>query len=441
MRPKRGDSAVGRSHASVLLGTVGHNNHIGNIARALYEANALGAFYTGGADSARTSLGRYVRGTVARLMPAIDQRLSRRRIPVVPAGLIQTSWAWEGARLGTRFMGLGLEAVDWVWERTEFALDARCARALEGGAFSGFFGVEHGALASLQLARSLGIPSVVAFLSPHHSMRARWVNPLYSEFPQLLTQEARRIKERAKRRDARRDEEAGAALGIHCASTFTARSLIEGGVASRERLMIVPLGCPTVGPHDVARAHSGERVRFVWSGGIALHKGITDLLAAWRLLRSDSAELHIYGAPAMSLDLLDIRQPNIFLHGAVDAAGMDRGFRLADVLVFPTLCDGFGAVVGEAFARGLPVITTENAGAADLVRTGENGFVIPPRMPERLAERMDWILRNPQELAGMRQASLDTARSWTWADFRASFLKQLATVTCLPLGKPAEAPV
>ena len=53
-------------------------------------------------------------------------------------------------------------------------------------------------------------------------------------------------------------------------------------------------------------------------------------------------------------------------------------FRRAAMLVLPTLCDGFGYVVSEAMANGLPVITTYNAGAAERVDEGRNGFVVPP---------------------------------------------------------------
>jgi glycosyltransferase involved in cell wall biosynthesis len=90
----------------------------------------------------------------------------------------------------------------------------------------------------------------------------------------------------------------------------------------------------------------------------------------------------------------------------------------ADVLVFPTLCDGFGMVVTEAFAHGLPVITTTQAGAADLVRHMENGFIIPPGDAQSLAEALQWCLVHRLELKAMREAALDTAARWQWRDFR-----------------------
>ena len=49
----------------------------------------------------------------------------------------------------------------------------------------------------------------------------------------------------------------------------------------------------------------------------------------------------------------------------------------SDVLVLPSLGEGFGLVVTEALACGLPVIVTPNVGASDLVRDGQEGFVVP----------------------------------------------------------------
>ena len=51
-------------------------------------------------------------------------------------------------------------------------------------------------------------------------------------------------------------------------------------------------------------------------------------------------------------------------------------YRGADVFLFPTLYDSFANVIGEALACGLPVITTEQAGGAEFIINGANGFVV-----------------------------------------------------------------
>jgi glycosyltransferase involved in cell wall biosynthesis len=409
-----------------LLGTVAHNQHVGNIARAFYEADALGAFYTGGVDWFRSPGGRVLRKLASHVYPRLEGLMSRRRISGVPPELIFPNWRWEGSRLAARYLGLGDRAVDWVWEHGELSLDRNCARLLRDDRFDAYFGVEHGALSSIQAARAAGKKTVVGFLSPHHATYAEWVDIEYDRFPELLTPDVRKLQALAKARDARRDEEACTADIVHCASMVTARSLTRAGLVTPEKLTIVPLGCPSVKPVTHAIKNSGP-MRLLYSGPVSVRKGAHILLDAWRRLRPrHSAELHIYGAITVPLNFLSAVDSSVVFHGPVSSAEMSQAYQEAAVLVFPSLCDGFGMVVNEAFAHGLPVITTPNAGATDLVREGQNGFIVPARDVDCLAERLEWCIDHPEDLEAMRPAARETALGWQWSDFRDSFRVQLA---------------
>jgi glycosyltransferase involved in cell wall biosynthesis len=106
------------------------------------------------------------------------------------------------------------------------------------------------------------------------------------------------------------------------------------------------------------------------------------------------------------------------ISGTVPHAQLFEHYRAADVLVFPTLCDGFGMVITEAFAQGLPVITTNRAGASDLVRDKKNGLIVQAGSVSALVEALEWCLTHRAELRFMRRAALETAASWQWHDFR-----------------------
>ena len=410
-----------------LLGTVAHNQHVANIAQALYEADALAAFCTGGVDRFRSPGGRIVRKLASRMYPRLEALMSRRRIPGVPPELIFPDWRWEGTRLAARYFGMGDSAVDWVWEHGELALDRRCAKLMHEDRFDAYFGVEHGALSSLLAARASGKKTAIGFLSPHHATYAEWVDVEYDRFPELVTPDVQKLRLLAKDRDARRDEEACNADIVHCASSIVADSLTRAGLVRREQFTIVPLGCPPVKPLNPGATNTKGPIRLIYSGPVSVRKGAHILLDAWRRLHPrHSAELHIYGAITVPHSILGALDSSVILHGPVSSAEMSKAYDDGGVLVFPTLCDGFGVVVNEAFAHGLPVITTPNAGAADLVREGENGFVVPARDVERLAERIEWCIDHPQELEAMRPAARWTAAGWQWSDFRDSFRTQLA---------------
>jgi glycosyltransferase involved in cell wall biosynthesis len=409
-----------------IVGTVGHNEHIQNIVGALYEAGALGRFYTGGVDHWKSGVSRWVRHETGRYFPQVNSRLARRRITAVPEDFISPDWSWEGWRLLARHAGFGPLAEDWFWERSEHALDHKCAELIKEARWDAFLGIEHGALFSIQAAQSAGKKAVVAFLSPHHKTRERWVDSEYERFPELCTPATRRLLDMGKERDARRDEEARTADVVHCASSFTKQSLIAAGI-DPNKIMTVPLACPKSDFQKQSLApRSQPRFRFAYVGGVAVHKGVHLLLKAWKELRiSTTAELHFYGVVTVPGAVIDQAGAGVYFHGPVSKTEIARAYEESSVLVFPTLCDGFGMVIAEALAHGVPVITTSNAGAADLIAERRNGFVVPPGDPAALAERMQWCLDHPTEVEDMREEALATAGRWTWGDFRSSFRKQL----------------
>jgi len=95
-------------------------------------------------------------------------------------------------------------------------------------------------------------------------------------------------------------------------------------------------------------------------------------------------------------------------------------FRKSDVLIFPTLCDGFGMVVTEAWACGLPVITTDCAGASDLLRPGQNGMLIRSGDASAIAQSIEWCLAHRSELRDMREGATSTAANWQWSHYRSA---------------------
>jgi glycosyltransferase involved in cell wall biosynthesis len=104
--------------------------------------------------------------------------------------------------------------------------------------------------------------------------------------------------------------------------------------------------------------------------------------------------------------------------GSIPRERLFERYRASDALVFPTLCDGYGMVISEAWSRGTPVITTDRAGAADLLNPGVNGITIKPANPDAISEAIDWCLRHRSELRAMRLAALETAARWQWSDYR-----------------------
>jgi glycosyltransferase involved in cell wall biosynthesis len=88
-------------------------------------------------------------------------------------------------------------------------------------------------------------------------------------------------------------------------------------------------------------------------------------------------------------------------------------------------------VVAQAAAAALPVLTTTNGSGPDLVWQGENGWVVPIRAPEALAERLRWCSEHRAEVAAMVARIYERFQPRDWsavaADFEAACRQNLPT--------------
>jgi len=90
---------------------------------------------------------------------------------------------------------------------------------------------------------------------------------------------------------------------------------------------------------------------------------------------------------------------------------LEAYYAAADAFVFPTTYDSFGMVVLEAMASGLPVFTSGQAGAAELITHGADGFVLSlDEWVEKTAEG----LKDRAQLSDVGRAAAQTARRHNW---------------------------
>jgi glycosyltransferase involved in cell wall biosynthesis len=414
----------------VLVGAVGSNPHIQNMARALHEAGVLHEYATAGVDVFRHPLARTLRQSAGAAVPRLARELGRRTVVGVPANQVRSRWRWEMTRALASRLALDARLVDWLWEQSELDLDRACARLVRRPEVGGFLGVEHGALAALGAAKRLGKPAIVAFLSPHHSVLARFVDPEYSRFPELHDRRRVYFEQRTRIRDERRDAESELADIVVTNSTFTTASLVSAGFR-REKMVTVPLGGPQPVDPDELPPRPPTVTRFLYAGPVSVRKGAHYLLGAWRQVARPGLELHIYGTMLLPDRLRREAESgpggtSITFHGSVPPSELRGAYLRSSVLVLPTLCDGFGMVVSEALAHGLPVITTHNAGAADAVTHGTTGLIVPAADGPALTAALAWCADHPVDLFDMRRPALAAAGRWTWADFRRAFVERLS---------------
>jgi glycosyltransferase involved in cell wall biosynthesis len=202
------------------------------------------------------------------------------------------------------------------------------------------------------------------------------------------------------------------------ASHFTKLTLTEAGIPS-DRIGVVPYGvdlkkfAPRTAPYG-----QGRPLRLLFVGTLAQRKGIKYLIEALNLLPTGSVELTACGRPVDNLELFRQSRAPVHLRKSISAEGLLAAYRSADVFVFPSLAEGFGHVLLEAMASGLPVISTSRTAAPDLVREAEEGFIVEAGNSLELAACIEKFLERPATIRSMGEAARRRAEHFTWERFR-----------------------
>jgi glycosyltransferase involved in cell wall biosynthesis len=152
-------------------------------------------------------------------------------------------------------------------------------------------------------------------------------------------------------------------------------------------------------------------------------KGLSYLLEAIRLLKTDRIRLLLCGRGHVDRQLLaEYDDLAIEIKTGLPRGQLVHNIHMGDIFVLPSLVEGFGHVILENMACGLPVMATDHTCAPDIIREGQHGFLVPIQSAEALAERLDWGMRNRTELAEMGRAAAVRAREFTWEKFRAGIV-------------------
>jgi glycosyltransferase involved in cell wall biosynthesis len=403
----------------------GNMSHAQNAALALAEVGSLTAYVTTFAYQQDGRVARILQGLPGNLPRKLNRELARRSITEVPAGLIHTYPVWEIFRTILEKAGASPPVVDQVWDIGSHRFDAFVADRYVPFA-QAVHAFEYSALASFQRAASEGVARVLHLPSLDNGHYAAVQQRERKMWPDLASPHDAYFEEKFQRRQERRAAEIALADLLVCNSSLTAQSHIAAG-ADPQRVISVPLAAPlAIAGIRIAADQRTRPLRVIWAGPFSLRKGAHYLLEGWRELKAGAhAVLDVYGQQALSADIVSGSMEGIRFHGSVPQPQLFAAFERSDVLVFPTLSDGFGLVVAEALAQGLPVITTDQAGAADLL-TKESGIIVPAADSHALAKALQWCLDNRDRLQAMRGPALEVARNRQWWDYRRDFIAALA---------------
>ena len=172
--------------------------------------------------------------------------------------------------------------------------------------------------------------------------------------------------------------------------------------APAEKLLVIPNAIDVEPFANLARQRSSSAVpRVGFIGRLDPIKRVGDLIDAIALI-DRPIELHLFGegAERQTIERRIAERKvgrRVTLHGAV--AGPAVALQQIDLLVLCSAAEGFGLVLIEAMAAGVPVVATDVAGISDVVTHGQTGLLTPVADPERLAAAIVATLDDPSASA------------------------------------------
>jgi glycosyltransferase involved in cell wall biosynthesis len=250
---------------------------------------------------------------------------------------------------------------------------------------------------------------------------------------QLLEDEARRagvtLDKPSDYMLAREQREYALADATIVLSSFAKQTFVRAGHAA-DKVWLLPNAVnlkwygatPQVMAARRARITSGEPLRVLTVGAFSFRKGILDIADVVR--RSERrfgfrfvGDLFGEGK-ALRAELGD----RIEFRDRVPPDQLAAEYAWGDVFLFPTIEDGFPAVLSQALAAGLPALTTPNGSGPDVVQEGVNGWIVPARDADAMRQRLDWCDAHRNELATCADAAAAFAHSRSWDDVAGDFV-------------------
>lgn len=294
-----------------------------------------------------------------------------------------------------------------LWFHEQFDQAARNCISPESDLFVGWSSL---CLYSLQRAKQLGSLVVVDRGSSHMVHQTQILQEEYDRWGLKFNAIHRGVYDRELQEYAEADR-------IAIPSLFAKRTFLEQGVPEN-KLIHVPYGTSLKEFYPVPKEDTTFRV--MHCGGITLQKGVQYLIQAFYELKLPNAELWLLGSlsPEIKPFLAKYDSDRIILKGKHPQNQLYWFYSQCSVFCLASIQDGFGMVIPQAMACGLPVIHTTNTGGEDIVRHGVDGFCIPIRDVEALKEKILFFYENPDKRSEMGNNALQQARqSLSWDDY------------------------
>lgn len=304
----------------------------------------------------------------------------------------------------------GTFSIDRVLNELDEALAARINRNLYKGV-NGVYAYEDGAMEAFKAAKQQHMKCLYD-LPIGYWRAARDLMKIEMEKRPEWAATITGFNDSQKKLD-RKDSELALADEIYVASSFTAKTLqyYPGQLAD---IHVIPYGFPQTGKPKNYDYSSKRKLKVLFVGGLSQRKGIAYLFEAAKHLHI-AIELTVVGnKTGVECTALDNALSQCRWIPSLPHPQILEQMRQADVLIFPSLFEGFGLVITEAMSQGTPVITTDRTAGPDIITHNENGWIVEAGSSEAIINCLDQIVSQPDCLNAVGEKAFQTAVKRPW---------------------------
>ncbi len=301
-------------------------------------------------------------------------------------------------------------------DRVYSEIDHRVARFIEsrGSEFDAVYCYEDCAEETFNMAKRLGKKCIYELPIGYWRTMRRLLEPQIERYPEWAMTLGGFDDSEEKLH--RKNRELALAQKIYVASSFTKRSLLDypGKLADIE---VIPYGFPPVNEERIFLPIKGRKIKLLFVGGLSQRKGIANIFEALERLY-DRVEFTVVGVgdidgcKALRRSLSGVRYIPSIPHCEVLTLMATQ-----DVLLFPSLFEGFGLVITESMSQGTPVITTDRTCGADLITHGRDGWIVEAGSSDGLRTQTLELIANPQSIIDAGRESIKRAKQRPWSRY------------------------
>ncbi len=174
-----------------------------------------------------------------------------------------------------------------------------------------------------------------------------------------------------------------------------------------------------------------KKILFV--GRLEPEKEVTVLVKLYKAFENSNRDIQfVIVGDGSKLSYLKSKMPCAHFTGKLTGEELSIAYAKSDIFLFPSTTETFGNVIREAMASGVPAVAAKAGGPIDIIKDGENGYLIEPQNINEYVEKLTMLLDNPELLETFSKNAQRDAQSKPWTEITNTLFekyRELATPT------------